>query len=526
MSPLRHAGPPGVLVIQLDGLSRDALERGLRRGPMPTVRHLIERGSHHLHGWRAGAPAQTASSQAAILYGDDFDIPSFRWYEKERGRLMVSNHPGDAAEIDRRARRNGGLLAHHGASIGNLVSGGAPRSVLTMGTMTSEVRSGELWRMLLRPRFLAREIALMSREFALEVGQGARQRVRRVRPRVARGGSLPFLRAVSNVLVRDLTTGLVRAELAAGVPSIYTTYVGYDVVAHHAGPVSADALRVLGDLDQEILRLIRASRQSPRTYDVVLLSDHGQTPGSTFRQRFGRRLEDLVRDLSDGRSVSGGGGTTETWGYLNQVLSGAISGDQRGARRARRALASRLRDGYVEIGPDRYAARAEAGQIVVCTSGNLAHVYVARIQGRLTLDEVRAAVPGLVEGLVEHAGIDFVMGRLADGTAIALGRRGFRNLSTGAVEGADPLAKFGTEAGQALERLDAFPHTGDLVLNGRFDPANATVAAFEGLVGSHGGLGGPQGDPFLLVPRTWDIPQTLVGARAIHAVLAAHVPET
>ena len=189
MSPLRHAGPPGVLVIQLDGVSRDALERGLRRGPMPTVRHLIERGSHHLHGWRAGAPAQTSSSQAAILYGDDFDIPSFRWYEKDRGRLMVSNHPGDAAEIDRRARRNGGLLAHHGASIGNLFSGGAPRSVLTMGTMTSEVRSGELWRMLLRPRFLARDLPHVARVRAR--GGPGRPPARPAGPAAARAGGGP-----------------------------------------------------------------------------------------------------------------------------------------------------------------------------------------------------------------------------------------------------------------------------------------------------------------------------------------------
>jgi hypothetical protein len=523
VSPLRHPGPRGLLVIQLDGVSRVALQRALRRGPMPTVRELIERRSHHLVGWHAGAPSQTSSSQAAILYGDDFDIPSFRWYEKERGRLMVSNHPADAAEIDRRVSARGGLLSGRGASIGNLVSGGAGRSVLTMGTLTSEVRTGELWRMIFGPRFLAREILLMAREFAIEVGQGARQRVRQVRPRIRRGGSFPFLRAISNVLVRDLTTRLVRAELAAGVPVIYATYVGYDVVAHHAGPLSADALRVLGDLDREVLRLIRASRQSPRTYDVVVLSDHGQSPGATFRQRFGTRLEDVVRELSDGRSVSSAGGTTETWGYLNQVLSGAVHGPQKGARRARRALASRMRDGYVEVGPDRFSARGISGQIVVAASGNLAHIYLAQVPGRLTVEEVRVAVPGLVEGLVDHPGIDFVMGRLTEDTGVVLGRRGFRNLATGAIDGDDPLAKFDPSAPASLARLNEFPHAGDLVLNGRFDPANETVAAFEELVGSHGGLGGAQGDPFLLLPRDWEVPGTVAGGRDVHALLAEHV---
>jgi hypothetical protein len=491
---------------------------------MPTLRELIERGSHRLTAWQLGAPAQTSSSQAAILYGDDFDIPSFRWYEKDRGRLMVSNHPADAAEIDRRASGNGGLLRQQGASIGNLVTGGAPRSVLTMGTLTSEVRGTELWRTMFGPRFFARELTLMARELAIEIGEGTRQRVRRRRPRVKRGGSFPFLRAISNVLVRDLTTHLVRSELAAAVPSIYATYVGYDVVAHHAGPFSPDALRVLGDLDREILRLIRAGRRSPRTYDVVVLSDHGQTPGSTFRQRFGERLEEVVRGLANGRSVSGGGGTTETWGYLNQVLSGAVASDRRGARRARRALAARMRDGYVEVGPDRYAARAAGDDIVVCTSGNLAHVYLARHPGRLTLDAVRAAAPGLVEGLVDHPGLDFVLGLAADGVPVALGRRGFHNLATGEADGDDPLAKFGPGAASALRRLSAFPHAGDLILNGRYDPANETVAAFEELAGSHGGLGGPQGNAFLLTPRHWTLPSVIEGGPGVHALLAEHVP--
>ena len=491
---------------------------------MPAVSELIERGSHRLSGWQLGVPAQTSSSQAAILYGDDFDIPSFRWYEKDRGRLMVSNHPADAAEIDRRAAVHGGLLRQRGASIGNLVTGGAPRSVLTMGSLTSEVRGTELWRTMFEPRFFARELTLMARELAIEIGQGARQRVRGRRPRVKRGGSFPFLRAISNVLVRDLTTVLARSELAGGVPAIYATYVGYDVVAHHAGPFSPDALLVLADLDREILRLIRASRRSPRTYEIVVLSDHGQTPGSTFRQHFGTRLEDVVRRLADGRTVSGGGGTTETWGYLNQVLSGAVASDRRGARRARRALAARIRDGYVEVGPDRYAARATGDDIVVCTSGNLAHVYLARHPGRLTLDAVRAAAPGLVEGLVDHPGLDFVLGLAADGVPIALGRRGFRNLATGAIEGEDPLAKFRPGDAGALRRLSGFPHAGDLILNGRYDPVHETVAAFEELAGSHGGLGGPQGDAFLLTPNGWALPEVIEGGAGVHAVLAEHVP--
>ena len=49
--------------------------------------------------------------------------------------MMVSNHPEDAAEIVRRASDGEGLLSNDGASVGNLVSGDAVRSYITMATI-------------------------------------------------------------------------------------------------------------------------------------------------------------------------------------------------------------------------------------------------------------------------------------------------------------------------------------------------------------------------------------------------------
>lgn len=512
----------GVLAIQLDGVAPDVLRLAMRRGPMPNLRRLLDEG-HRMVTWTAGPPAATSSSQAAILYGDDFDIPAFRWYEKEHRRLMVSNHPADAAIIDARARQHGGLLAGGGASVGNLVAGGAARSALTMGTIATTGATVTLSRWLLDPRFLVAELFRMIGEVLTEVGQSTRQRVRRTRPRVKRGGSFPFLRAVSNVLVRDLTTRIVASDLRAGVPAIYATYVGYDVVAHHAGPMRPDSIRVLARLDEELGLLLRAVARAPRPYDVVVLSDHGQATGAPFRHRFRRTLDDLVRELAAGSTVSSAAGTTETWGHLNEVLSTAVQGERRAARRARRALRPRLRDGYVELGPDRLAARPTPADIVVCASGNLAHIYLSNVPGRVPLESIREFHPGLVEGLIDHPGIEFVLGRTVAGP-IVLARGGSRSLVDGTVQGVDPLRKFGPAVARALARLDEFPHAGDLVLNGRVSRRSGNVAAFEELVGSHGGLGGMQTEAFAVVPRDWTGHDVLPDGRAVHELLAGHVP--
>jgi hypothetical protein len=512
----------GLLIIQLDGVAPGVLRVALRRGPMPALRRLLATG-HRFTTWMAGIPAQTSSSQAAIMYGDDFDIPGFRWYEKETRRLVVSNHPADAALIERRAAREHGILAMGGSSVANLVSGGAGQSTLTMSTLVTGASAYVLSRWILNPRFLVAELFLMIREVLIEVGQATRQRVRNIRPRVRRGGSVPFLRAISNVMLRDLTTSVLLSNLRAGLPVMYGTYVGYDVVAHHAGPSTPDAIKALAQLDLELARLFAAADAAPRRYDVVVLSDHGQSTSAPFRIRYGRRLEEVVSGLAAGSSVSSAGGTTETWGHLNEVLSASVQGDRPSARRARRYLAPRIRDGYVEVGPDRLAARPDPADLVVCASGNLAHVYLTNLPGRVPLETTRELHPGLVEGLIDHRGIEFVMGQAASGSLV-LSRYGARNLDDGSIQGLDPLAGFGSDAIAALRRLNEFPHTGDLVLNGRVDKVDGVVAAFEDLAGSHGGLGGPQSEAFLIAPDRWNVPDRLPSGHAIHELLAKHVP--
>jgi hypothetical protein len=42
------------------------------------------------------------------------------------------------------------------------------------------------------------------------------------------------------------------------------------------------------------------------------------------------------------------------------------------------------------------------------------------------------------------------------------------------------------------------------------------VAAFEELIGSHGGLGGYQTQPFIMHPAEWTIDEELIGAEAVY----------
>jgi uncharacterized membrane protein YvlD (DUF360 family) len=512
--PREQHDRPGLVIVEIDGLSAPVLRMALRRGYMPTLETWLRRGSHKMAAWDCGIPSQTSSSQAGILCGNNFDIPAFRWFEKETGRLMVSNNPHDAAEIERRVSSGEGLLRDGGFSLGNLLSGDAPRSLLTMSSVLDTARHvregyGDLFLYLLNPYHFTRGLALSLWDLIVELWQGARQRLAGVEPRVARGGSFPLLRAVSTGLLSQSSVALLMGEMFAGAPVTYASFVGYDVVAHHAGPARRDALGQLRRIDKALALIARAAEDSPRPYYFVVLSDHGQSSGATFKQRFGKTVEQYVQSLlSSEETVRAYVGYGEGWGHLNALLSETVRQPNVAGRAVRRMFRHRTRDGYVNVKPAALSGAEPAepespANVVVCASGNLGLVYFADRPGRLSLEKMASDYPNLIEGLVGHPGIGFVLVRSDQHGPLVLGKDGIRYLQGDRVEGKDPLAEFGPLAAEHLRRFDTFPHVGDLVINSVFDPLTGEVAAFEELVGSHGGLGGPQTEPFIVYPAAW-----------------------
>jgi hypothetical protein len=103
---------------------------------------------------------------------------------------------------------------------------------------------------------------------------------------------------------------------------------------------------------------------------------------------------------------------------------------------------------------------------------------------------------------------------------VALGAVGSHRLADGAVTGIDPLAGFSSEAARHLLRADGFPHVADIMVNSFYDPVAEEGCAFEELISFHGGMGGPQTEPFILHPVALSVPaEPLVGAEAVHRLL-------
>ena len=509
----------GIVMLEIDGLSYSRFKRAVERGYMPTVREMLHDGNYAISQCDCGLPSQTSSCQAGILFGDNYDIPAFRWYDKDQRKTMVSNNFRDAAALNTRYSKGAGLL-RGGSSIVNMLSGDAEKSLLTMGALLKDNpeelnrRAEDLNLFFFTPSLFARSIILSFYDIAVELFQANRQRVLKVQPHINRlKKGYPLMRAVTNVFLRDLGSHLVTLDILRGAPAIYMTWVGYDEVAHHAGPDTPDALSTLRAFDKVIRNVQEAIlSKAPRPYDLIVLADHGQAAGTTFRRRYGHTLQEFIAaQVSSATTVRAVEALEIHDSYAETLLVELQNMEQRAMKdrllRATVRQANRVLSG--RVGAESATAVDPNAHILVCPSGNFANIYFLQREGKASLTEMNAAHPGLVDALVSHPGIGFVVTYDDARRPMVLGKNGARHLHTGDVTGIDPLLPYGDPELRAeqVRRVADFPHAGDLIVNSTLY-ADGSVAAFEELVGSHGGLGGEQTDAFIFHPAEMDIPPT------------------
>jgi uncharacterized membrane protein YvlD (DUF360 family) len=490
---------PGIVFLEIDGLALPVLQRAMRDGNVPEMHRWFSSGTHLLAEWEPDLSSQTGASQAGILLGSNENIPAFRWVEKQTGKVIACSSASDCAEIEQRLATGNGLLTDDGASRGNLFSGEADAVILTVSRVSAEKRANPGYRAFFANSFnVTRVLVLFFWEVMLERSAALRQRRRKVLPRGTRTFRYAMLRAGVCVAVRDLIVYGVLTDMMRGRPAVYATFSSYDEVAHHSGLERSDTLEALRKLDQQFARIARACSLAPRPYHLVVLSDHGQTQGATFKQRNGYDLGELVQ-----RSVEQGTIAHVQDGDENDATMGHAVSEATGATE---------HDGSQSLGEQ---------HVVALASGNLGLVYLMEERRRLTLEEIDERHPRLIPALREHPHIGFLLVRSREHGAVVLGAHGTRYLADGRVDGEDPLAVFPPNAAAHLLRTDGFESVADIMVNSFYDPDLEEGCAFEELISFHGGLGGPQTRPFLLYPKELPLPNDpIIGAARVHEVLA------
>ena len=527
---IQESDEPGILFIEIDGLSERMMHKAIKRGSLPTVKKLLDSGKFKLEGWETDYSSQTGAIQSGILLGNNSELPGYRWWDREKGRMMRSGSFKDAFEIEK-AHSNGEGLLKGGASRGNMFSGDASEAMLTVSSILDfGKRNGPgFYVYLLNPFIFARLLSGFLYGILREWAQNIAQRIRKDKFRVkSRNFFYAFTRAATCQVMQDVITFLVIGDVLRGLPAIYMTFPGYDDVAHYTGVDSKETFQTLEEMDRFFGRILRALEETPRPYKVVFLSDHGQTAGGTFENAWGLSFDKLVRNaISHPVDIFTNPEVSEAW----EKWQAALTEEQNQidpkikqfvqTRILLRMNSKKASDQLVKTADstDSLTTVDPRPQLAVFASGCSGLVYFTDAKVRLSLEELQESTPNLVYNILDHPGVGFVVVRSeADGN-IVLGKFGAYYLDKDEIDGENPLANFSPNAPALLKRLCHYQNAPDLLVSTVYDPISKTMPAFENQSGHHGGIGGDQSFPFLIHPIDLTMDGKIVGAETMYKQL-------
>ena len=552
---------PGVIMLEIDGLSINTLKKAIDKGFMPNLKGWLDEKSHTLKEWETDLSSQTGASQAGILHGNNKNIVAYRWVEKENdNKILVSGKLSDAPKIEERISNGNGLLLD-GISIANMFSGDSKISPLTSSKLEGLARLYDktLHTIFLDANNFQRIFVLFLWDIILELRSQAVHKLKNIRPRIRRTIVYAAVRAGANVVLREAATEILTGEILTGdIDTAYSTFMGYDEVAHHSGVEDEDVWGVLKLIDQQFQSLKTAIELSERDYKLVVLSDHGQSKGATFKQRYGITLGDYVRKLlpddlkvfekkynidhfrdaviPENKQIRN---FKERVGNIRDVFDEleTIQNIKKGIDNKKPEIIFEneqylnLREKYSNSldyirgyeSHEQSTKKAENSELIVLGSGNLGLIYLTQWKQRLTYEEIVMLFPDLIPGLVKHSGIGFILVNSINNGAMAIGQNGINYIDNEMIVGEDPLEGFGKNASRHLKRQNTFDNMPDILVNSFYDTKTDEVCAFEELIGSHGGLGGNQTKPFIVYPSEWNDPGELIGAESIYKFLKSEI---
>lgn len=544
----------GLIMLEIDGLAEKILKEAIDNGSMPTLKKWLENGNYTIKQWETDLSSQTSASQAGILHGNNKDIVAFRWVNKNKDHeIVVSSNFKQLNEIEKKISDGNGLLVENGASRANMFSGDTDNVIFTSSKFRNLKKMyNNSWYAVFSSAYNFQRIFVMFLwEILIELKSQIMHKVKNIQPRLKRGLIYASTRAGANVFLREITTETLIGDILIGdIDAAYATYVGYDEVAHHSGIRDEDVWNVLKMIDLQFNRLEKAVQISDRNYELVILSDHGQGNGYTFKQRYGISFPMFVRSLlpedmeiysemdsNKDHLQNPYTSTEETFdAFVEHIKASPLYDNE---------TINNLREKYIEqkenlknsdLNPKKpyedtikylnnyktkkhKAKKPEASELIVLGSGNLALIYFTQWKYRLSYEEIVLNFPDLIAGIVKHSGIGFIVVDSLEKGPMVIGSDGVYYLDSDEIEGENPLEDFGENAAEHIKRHNTFKDMPDILVNSFYNPETEEIAAFEELIGSHGGLGGTQTKPFIMYPSYWKVPKELKGAHSIYELL-------
>ena len=477
----RTASTPGLVMIQIDGLSHTQLSHALENDRMPCLRNLLRRERYACHTLYSGMPSSTPAVQGELFYGIKCATPAFSFMDRESGRIMRMFDPASAAGVERKLEKRGKPLLRGGSAYTDIYTGGAAEShfcpsSLGWGSLLRAANPLALVFFILSNAYsFVRTAVLLVVEFFLAIVDCLRGLIKG--HDLARELKFVPTRVAICILLRELVTIGAKIDIARGLPVLHLNFIGYDEQAHRRGPSSKFAHWTLKGIDDAVARIRRAAKRSPRRdYDVWVYSDHGQEKTLPYPKQHGRTIEEAVAEVFE---------------HLEDERTDLRPDDRRGIQyqRARHLGGKKIQ----KLFPVRREAedKPKSSRVAVTAMGPLAMIYASR-------DLAPAERDRLARELVGSAKVPLVLATDGPERVRAWTEEGWFVLPEQKEKILGSDHPFLNEVTRDLIALCQHPNAGDLVICGW--RAGAKPYSFPIENGSHAGPGPEETKAFALLP--------------------------
>ncbi len=474
-----------LLIIQFDGVSYPVMNLLIKRGYLPYIKSMIHDDGYHVHELFAGIPCTTPAAQMGILYGVGDLFTGFWIYDKSHRRFIAAKAPETIPIIERVARsRRKESLADITDTI-SIIFGGKSKDSVAVSRLTKRFyRDPRMLQLLftyvrnpVRLPFLLLRMAVLA---TVARHQGKIAARRGMSERYTRG--LLLGRIAEEGLVGEVAHFYTKRSLKHKKPVVYTDFVGYDNLAHHVGPFDRFTLMYASLFDSYVRSLMGYIQRHNLEYEVVILSDHGQTPSTPISEREQGYIGDIIRGMYPGVHIA-------------EQRSGLVS------------TVSRDTD------------------LVVINSGGLASIYNVADERRQARSQLETAYPDFCEKMSNVPSVGFVLARdhgkewiIRDGKTMQLTKRTVSEV----VKDISPNVH--EKVLNQMKKILHSPYAADVYLFASMIEKNHTVS-FEPQWGTHGGIGGDQTRNFIMTKRIPIDPDSVEEMADLHDIFYRFVQE-
>ncbi len=522
------------VLIQVDGLSYQNLQRAMEKGKLPFLKSLVDTKQAVLGPWRSMLPTSTGVFQTGLFYGANDDVPGFFWYDKRAKHSVSLNSLEGAYALEQHVRGQvapyPGLLKG-GSAYSSLITGGAYNTLLTFSKLFSpalHVPKRWVWQFL----FVISQFVLAARIAAYAVAEIAvaiNDFVQALWNKRNTYHEAKFLvaRIASVVLCREISTLASILDIYRGVGPIYMNHVSYDEHAHHRGPSSAFAFWALKGVDSAIRRVHRAVENARalgiRDYDLYIWSDHGQVNTVPFQEivkeepehHFNRLFTSFIKQ----EEQNGIHGEPARARWIVRVLRLRRRRKKHAAPRARfnAARGDHVADAFPWalrwlykklLMPAHLADATQSADTAEATwplafvsTGPVAHLYLKHVQEPVTFEMWSTLYPEFLRAIADHPGIGFALARTEKGAAY-IGQGGsWHNLEDPDLLAHLPAGLYSIlrKRSHDLVRWANMESAGDILLFGARG-GNLPSVSYSYERGGHAGPTQEETTPFLMAP--------------------------